>query len=86
MRDCGRFPGLSPNYPTVIPTQHWIQDSSSTPLQLISKRRLVKFPVKRGGDLGHTLALPLTHSVTLMRSPSSGLFPIVPEERVVLGG
>lgn len=64
MRDHGRFPGPSPNSLILVPTQFRIQDASSNPRafvsapppRLTSRRRLVKFPVERGGDLGHTLA------------------------------
>lgn len=64
MRGPGRFPGLSPNSLILVPTEFRIQDPSSNPRAFVSapptpptsKRRLVKFPVERGGDLGHTLA------------------------------
>lgn len=91
MRNYGRFPGLSPKYPAPVLTQCGIQDPSSSirafasapSPQQTSEKRLVKFPVERDGDLGNTQAWPQTHQVTLMRSPSSGLFSIVSEKGVV---
>lgn len=64
MSDHGRFPGPSPKSLILVPTQFRIQDASRNPRifvsapppRLTSRRRLVKFPVERGGDLGHTLA------------------------------
>lgn len=36
MRGGGRFPGLSPNCPTQVPTQHRTQDPSSIPRAFVS--------------------------------------------------
>lgn len=88
VRDGGRFPGLSPNCPALVPTQHRTQDPSSIPRALVSApppqltSRRSKFPVEGGRDPPwHCL---LTHQVTLMRSwPAAGLLPIGPERAVL---
>lgn len=36
MRDSSRFPGLSPNYPTLVPAGHRAQDPSSIPRAFVS--------------------------------------------------
>lgn len=60
MRAGGRFPGLSPNYPTLVPTGHRAQDPGSIPRafvsapppQLTSRRSPGQVP--RGGREGET--------------------------------